>query len=203
MFEDRNGNDLIAAIVRELQREPVADPGARARIMAAVQREVPGGRFAAAWRWLRAPRTIRLSPLGGLALAVGLVGIVIAASLSAASTRERAVATASGAAVASPSSPERAPATPVRMVQFVLVAPSASRVSLVGDFNGWDHRATPLRAASARGVWAVEVPLSPGRHVYAFVVDDSTWVPDPAAPRAPGDDFGAPSSVIVVGGSAT
>ena len=78
------------------------------------------------------------------------------------------------------------------------MAPSASHVALVGDFNGWDAHATPLHAVAARGVWAVEIPLRPGRHAYAFVVDDSTWMADPVAARAPGDDFGAPNSVIVV-----
>ena len=86
-----------------------------------------------------------------------------------------------------------------RIVQFVLVAPSASRVALVGDFNNWDAAATPLREASAEGVWSVTLPLTPGRHIYAFVVDDSKWVPDPSAARAPEDDFGVPNSVIVVG----
>jgi hypothetical protein len=47
-------------------------------------------------------------------------------------------------------------------------------------------------------MWTVEVPLAPGRHRYAFVVDDETWLPDPTAPRAPGADFGAPSSVVTV-----
>src|SRR5512132_1066502 len=32
-----------------------------------------------------------------------------------------------------------------RKVEFVFVAPSARNVSLVGDFNGWDATATPMR----------------------------------------------------------
>ncbi|MHB1225658.1 MAG: early set domain-containing protein, partial [Gemmatimonadaceae bacterium] len=62
----------------------------------------------------------------------------------------------------------------------------------------WPAGATPLRAASAGRVWSVEVPLAAGRHRYAFVVDDDHWVPDPTAPRASGDDFGTPSSVVTV-----
>jgi 1,4-alpha-glucan branching enzyme len=91
-----------------------------------------------------------------------------------------------------------------RVVQFVLVAPAASHVALVGDFNDWDAAATPLQqASSAEGVWSVTLPLTPGRHLYAFVVDDSKWVPDPSAARAPEDDFGAPNSVIMVGDQAS
>lgn len=85
-----------------------------------------------------------------------------------------------------------------RVVEFVLVAPSASRVSLVGEFNGWDAKATPMRVVSGRGTWSVSVPLTEGRHVYAFVVDDSTWVPDPQAPLAPEQWYGERNSVVVV-----
>ena len=43
-----------------------------------------------------------------------------------------------------------------------------------------------------------KVPV--GHHRYAFVVDDSLWVADPAAPRLLDDDFGTPNSALVVGG---
>jgi 1,4-alpha-glucan branching enzyme len=36
---------------------------------------------------------------------------------------------------------------------FGVWAPSARRVSVVGDFNSWDTRATPLHAAGSSGVW--------------------------------------------------
>jgi 1,4-alpha-glucan branching enzyme len=96
-----------------------------------------------------------------------------------------------------------APISPVsgHAVQFVLSAPGASGVSLVGDFNDWDPNAIPLRPTSDGAVWSVTIPLEPGRHEYAFLVDGSTWVPDPAATPSPGDDFGQPNSVITVGSS--
>jgi 1,4-alpha-glucan branching enzyme len=83
-------------------------------------------------------------------------------------------------------------------VRFALVAPGATRVSLVGDFNQWDAKATPMRQLGDGRLWIVEVPLAPGRHVYAFVVDGDV-TPDPAAPRAGEEDFGTPSSVVLVG----
>jgi len=83
-------------------------------------------------------------------------------------------------------------------VRFALVAPGASRVSLVGDFNRWDASATPMRPLGDGRLWIVEVPLPPGRHVYAFVVDGDV-TPDPSAPRAGEEDFGVPSSVVLVG----
>jgi Carbohydrate-binding module 48 (Isoamylase N-terminal domain) len=85
-------------------------------------------------------------------------------------------------------------------VRFVLVAPYASRVSLVGDFNGWNPAAMPMRRSSDGRAWLLDVPLGRGRHAYSFIVDGDLAA-DPAAPRAGGDDFGVPSSVILVGGS--
>ena len=82
--------------------------------------------------------------------------------------------------------------------QFVLVAPQASSVALVGDFNDWDPARSPMR--TAQGVWATTVPLAPGRYRYAFLVNGAEWRADPGAPAAHDDEFGTPSSVITVGG---
>jgi hypothetical protein len=38
--------------------------------------------------------------------------------------------------------------------------------------------------------------------MYAFVVDGSTWVADPPAPRGADDDYGVASSTILVGAGA-
>lgn len=86
--------------------------------------------------------------------------------------------------------------------QFLLVAPSAASVALVGDFNDWDPARTPMHAArGGDGVWATAVPLAPGRYRYAFLVNGAEWRADPRAPRASDDDFGTPSSVVTVGGT--
>jgi hypothetical protein len=87
----------------------------------------------------------------------------------------------------------------LRPVQFMLVAPSATRVALVGEFNDWDPVATPMSRAPG-GAWHVALPLARGRHVYAFVVDGSSWVADPQAPLAPERWFGVRNSVLLVDG---
>ena len=92
--------------------------------------------------------------------------------------------------------PDTAAANPF---QFVLVAPQASSVALVGDFNDWDPARSPMQ--TAQGVWATTVPLAPGRYRYAFLVNGVEWRADPGAPRARDDEFGTPSSVITVGGN--
>lgn len=83
--------------------------------------------------------------------------------------------------------------------QFVLVAPRATSVALVGDFNDWDPARAPMQ--TAEGVWATTIPLAPGRYRYAFLVNGVEWRADPDAPRARDDEFGTPSSVITVGGN--
>ena len=98
-----------------------------------------------------------------------------------------------------PSQMVDASALGIRPVRFMLVAPSASRVALVGEFNDWDAAATPMTRESG-GSWHVSLPLSNGRHVYAFVVDGSSWVADPQAPLAPERWFGTQNSVLLVSG---
>ena len=85
-----------------------------------------------------------------------------------------------------------------RHVEFVFVAPAARNVALVGDFNGWDATATPMRRTDGRATWSVSVPLAAGRHVYAFVVDGNDWVVDPQAPLSPEQWYGQRNSVVVV-----
>ncbi len=43
-------------------------------------------------------------------------------------------------------------------VSFTVWAPSARRVSVVGDFNGWDGRYHPMRSLGSSGVWELFIP---------------------------------------------
>ncbi|GMU45660.1 MAG: 1,4-alpha-glucan branching enzyme GlgB [Porticoccaceae bacterium] len=46
---------------------------------------------------------------------------------------------------------------------FAVWAPNAERVSVIGDFNGWDGRCHPMRVRGGSGVWELFVPdLAPG-----------------------------------------
>lgn len=180
------GDDMIERVAEELRRPLRVNTALfDARVMDEVLRTPSGLRARIAS--LVQPRTFRVSPL--VALAAGLLfAVSVAGSLLY-------VLPASSRAVAH--TPARtAPGS--QIVQFGFVAPQASSVALVGDFNDWDPKATPLRAASTGGVWSVEVPIQPGRHLYAFVVDGTVWRPDPAAPKATGEDFGEPNSALTV-----
>jgi 1,4-alpha-glucan branching enzyme len=46
----------------------------------------------------------------------------------------------------------------VQGVHFAVWAPTAERVSVVGDFNRWDGRAHPMRALVPSGLWEIFIP---------------------------------------------
>ena len=46
----------------------------------------------------------------------------------------------------------------VEGTHFAVWAPNAERVSVVGDFNGWDGRVHPMRSLGASGVWEIFLP---------------------------------------------
>lgn len=51
----------------------------------------------------------------------------------------------------------------VEGVRFAVWAPTAQRVSVIGDFNSWDGRRHPMRLRHRAGVWEIFVPrLKPG-----------------------------------------
>ncbi|HXL21346.1 MAG TPA: 1,4-alpha-glucan branching protein GlgB [Candidatus Dormibacteraeota bacterium] len=56
----------------------------------------------------------------------------------------------------------------VRGVQFSVWAPSARRVSVVGDFNRWDGRVHPMRARGSSGIWELFVPELTEGAVYKY-----------------------------------
>lgn len=171
-------DQLVARIADELRRPVRLDPGFDARVMAQV-RAHPRRRRA----WFLRPRAVSVSPLGGLALAATLAALVVGATLAVLRVRP-----AAGPVLAT-----------ANAVPFVLYAPDARSVAVVGDFNDWDTAATPLQPTGSAGAWVVTVPLHPGRYRYGFVIDGTRWLADPGAPRAPDDDFGTPNSVLTVG----
>ena len=134
-----------------------------------------------------------------IAVAVGIVvGRASRPNVATASVQPPATPPAAKAVPAMPAaaSPEEVDATPIP-TQFVYDGP-AHHVALVGDFNGWDERSTPLLREPGSALWSVTVPLQRGRHVYAFIVD-STWTTDRRAPVSHDPDFGVEGSVIIVG----
>jgi hypothetical protein len=184
----------IQRVVAELRRPARMDEEFDRNVMSVV-RAMPRHRYG---RWARAlrPRTITVRPLISAAAAALLLAVALTAGHAIGSLRA-----ASGWREAAVDRTPTGAATTRRSVQFVLVAPTARKVQVVGDFNDWDASHAEYRAEHrGGGVWSVTAAVPEGHHRYSFVVDDSLWVADPTAPRALDDDFGMPNSALVVGG---
>ncbi|VVT10928.1 1,4-alpha-glucan branching protein GlgB [Erythrobacter sp. EC-HK427] len=71
-------------------------------------------------------------------------------------------------------------------VHFAVWAPNARLVSLVGDFNDWDHRRHPMRLRVDIGVWEIFIPdIGAGRaYKFRIVAADGTVLPLKADPYA-------------------
>jgi hypothetical protein len=144
------------------------------------------------WNRMSQPRTITVRPSR---LAFAAACVILAAVLAGYGAHAFSQFAAAGA----PRATASAAAGGAERVQFVLVAPDAKSVAIAGDFNGWDaHHAGYQAVHRGGGVWSVTARVPVGHHRYSFVVDDSVWVADPAAPRVVDDDFGTTNSAIVV-----
>lgn len=191
-------------IAREARRSVVVDPMAVERVMARVRLEAAPR--PSRWRWLLEPRSLPLSPVLGAALAAGLVGIGFFLGHTKID-RGGLLPQTGRLGVVAANSPRSPLPDSVRVIRFVLEAPHASTVAVVGDFNNWDAQATPMTREARGATWSVQLRLPAGRHVYAFVINGANgstqWVADPTAPLAAEDGLGAPNSVVLVGGSAS
>ena len=171
-------------------REPVAPTDIwRQRVLRAAHEAPPRAVARRTWSvrpWQAIAAAVVCVLVGGAAMAVFLRGPSIR-------TREPALSAANVIAVARPDAS-------LSQVRFTIEAPGATKVSIVGDFNGWDPSALPLRRATDGRTWVVDIPLAPGRYAYSFVVDGAL-ARDPSAPQARDDDFGSTNSIVMVRGS--
>ena len=172
---------LDEGVLGALRATEILAPDFETRLMAKARAEIARRQATPPRRhWLLAGRVYVASPLAALAMAAGIAFVAAVSTLSV---------TRGPATIAS--SPDT-----VEFVRFVLVDSTARTVSIVGDFNEWRPDRTPL-VAPKPGVWSVSLPLSPGRHEYAFIVDGKRWVVDPASIPS-SDEFGTESSVLLV-----
>ena len=165
---------LSAAVLRRIEAVE-AGRAESARAPAGTSNVTPGGLF----NWLWTPQPVALRPAWALAAAAVLVAGLL---LRTPTESPAEFAAAAGA----PS---------LVLVHFQFEAPAATEVRLAGDFSSWQPTHTMSR--SEAGVWSVVVPLSPGIHEYAFVVDGTRWQVDPGAP-AVADGFGGHNSRVAV-----
>jgi hypothetical protein len=171
----------LEVIVQELQHPVRIDESFDRRVMVRVRRAYAERRPRGVVGWIGAAATLTRRPAYAAALAAGIVAVATVGILR--------------------SRPARVVGAEPIPVQFVLVAPEARSVAVVGDFNNWGLGDTALAAVNHNGVWSVSAPVRAGVHRYAFLVNGKQYVADPTAPRSSGDDFGMPSSALVVEGS--
>ena len=174
------GRTTLELIVQELQHPVRIDESFDRRVMVRVRRMHAERRPRGVLAWLGAAAGFARRPAYAAALAASVVAV---AAVSIFRTKPAAVGNG-----------------PID-VQFVLVAPDAHSVAVVGDFNNWGLNDTALVAENHNGVWSVSAPVKAGVHRYAFLVNGKQYVADPTAPRSSGDDFGMPSSALVVEGT--
>ncbi len=191
----KNNDEQLARVVTTLREGSWRNSSLTDRIMENVRAK---GALASTdlpwWRrgfatWMFTPRNFRVRPIAALAT-TGLVAAVAVGVVRSYLPSSGHIPIVEPARFAS--------GTEEHPVQFVLVAPEAERVVLVGSFNDWDPSATPLVRDIDGGLWVAELRLPTGRHLYAFVVDGNEWVLDESAPVAPADEFGSPNSVLLV-----
>lgn len=179
--------DLSERVLAALPERPHAPEPAETSSAASSRpepRRDAGSRGAAAspfrtlWQWLWRPLPVAVRPAY-----VALAGAVVlfAATLLPGPAPSDAPPTV----VVAPTE------APRLYVQFRIEVPGAAEVALAGSFTGWraEHHLTEV----APGVWSIMLPLSPGVHDYAFVVDGERMVVDPYAPSV-ADPFGGSNS---------
>jgi hypothetical protein len=197
---------LVERAAQSMRALPPANPLATMRIMAAVRarRAASPSRMEQLFGWLREP-SLSFATAGVLAAAALVVGFVSRGALTTLGqqTDEFAVqqpnaGPATNAPLHAASNPSDIRSTIAVPVSMVFESADAESVSLVGDFNDWDATATPLHRFGANGPWTATVLAKPGRHTYAFLVNGTTLVADPRAPRAKDLDYGTEASVLMV-----
>ena len=196
MSRDTERDPVLRRAIDELRKMPEADARTVRRVVAAAAaaRVTPSDDQPV----LRPPRRpYRFWSVAGIAAAAAFVGF----ALSSARRERPAVDTVAPSTAASrlqPVANSASEAVPINR-QFVFNDPRAHSVSLVGDFNGWNPRRSPMVREMNSGLWSITLPIVPGRHTYGFMVNDSVFALDPHAPKAHDRDLGADGSVIIVG----
>jgi hypothetical protein len=86
-----------------------------------------------------------------------------------------------------------------RGITFMVNAPEARQVTIVGSFNGWDKEHDRLSGPDKSGWWTITLPLGIGRHEYLLLLNSAQWLLDPYAGITADDGFGGKNGILYVG----
>ena len=79
-----------------------------------------------------------------------------------------------------------------------VAAPGARNVSIVGDFNGWNIYANPMKKLKS-GDFTITLELQSGKeYQFRYLIDDNRWENDWNADKYVKGPFGSDNSVIYV-----
>lgn len=185
MNNEHQNNTTQARLASGLRGLGGMDPGAdfvscvMERIGSAAPLPLPKRRSERVLDWLARPRTVRVSPLAGLAAAACLLlsmGLLLKHDFGVGSQAPEGLVP----------------------VTFVLAAPSAREVAVIGSFNDWNAVGWTMTRDPSRGLWTLSSALPSGSHEYVFLIDGTTPVADVTAALNVDDGFGGRNSVLLV-----
>ncbi len=79
-----------------------------------------------------------------------------------------------------------------------VAAPGATHVSIVGDFNGWNIYANPMKKLKS-GDFTLTLELKPGKeYQFRYLIDDAKWENDWNADKYVKGPFGSDISLVCV-----
>lgn len=84
----------------------------------------------------------------------------------------------------------------VKLTFALSLSDTPGPVSVLGDFNGWDAHAHPLRKRS-NGTRSVSVVVPTGGcYAFKYLADGGTWFHEPDADRQESNEYGELNSVV-------
>jgi hypothetical protein len=167
-------DDMDRALREALQREVTETAyrieGLEDRVTATLAGRAPNPGLLGALKQLLAPST------GGRIAQLAVVGATAACFLFVGVLVSSRIAPSGAAGIANGL---RTPLDSGSSTLFLVPAPGAESVTVLGNFNGWT--ATPLDDPDGDGIWTAAIDLPPGRYEYAYLVDGRWWGQDPLA----------------------
>ena len=203
-MSDADHDPMLQRAIDELRQLPPLDRDAVRKVVgaAAAARLSPADEPVFVERAARG-RSIRMWSAIGMAAAAAVVGFVARGQWRTSDERTPVAASVAAAPTAPTATLQTTASSELEskpiLQQFVFDNARARRVSVVGDFNTWNPTSAVMRRSSNVGLWSVIIPISPGRHIYGFMVDDSVFTLDPRAPKVRDADLGTEGSVVIVG----
>jgi len=190
MNADRLDEEVREALQAEAATHAYLLDGLEGRVVTELAGRLPRSGPLASLRRLLAPsrgaRWGQLAVVGATAAVFLVIGALLGGRL-ALGPREPVAGPAPALAAAE--------ARGASQVLFVIPAPNAHSVAVLGTFNNWEP--TPL-TRNKDGIWEASLSLAPGRYEYAFVIDGRWLGQDPQADEYV-HSFGEYNSVRYVG----